>query len=132
MTRKAPRFPPAVAAALQQPVGRVSVRYTLPESLLLPSSADVPLMSTPYERVLATIALDTKRNVRFVRTGDHSEGTRAALASVDRLLTARSRRWQITLSWDHSKIAVEVEDATRPADSASRDRADGRHAPIGD
>jgi hypothetical protein len=114
MTRRVPAFPPDVATALQRPDGRVSVRYTPPAALALAPSGDLPLMSTAYERVLAAITLDSKLNVRFVRTGDAAEGTRVALASVARLWEAGSRRWQITLVWDPTEIFIEVHDAAVP------------------
>ena len=47
---------------------------------------DRMLMCTPYERVLAALVLDTKLNLRFVRTGSVAEGARVALVNVGALL----------------------------------------------
>ena len=105
-----PAFPPDVAAALQEPAGRVSVRYTHPASLELPLSMDRLLMSTPYERVLAALVLDTKLNLRFVRTGSRAEGARVALVDVGALLELGGRHWDVTLSWDPEELAIEVRD----------------------
>ena len=107
-----------MAAALQQPAGRVSVRYTLPASLTGPPDMDRMLMRTPYEQVLAAITLDTKLNVRFVRTGSAAEGARVALVNVGTLMDSGARHWAITLTWDAHELAVEVRDQhdehTRP------------------
>jgi hypothetical protein len=56
------------------------------------------------------IALDTKLNVRFIRTGTASEGSRVALANVATLFDVGSRHWHITLTWDPTEIAIEVRD----------------------
>ena len=85
-----PAFPPDVAAALQRPRARVTVRYTLPAAYTRPRAHDVMLMSTPYEAVLAVLMLDTKQTVRFVRTGSAAEG-RARRALPDRPRAARRR-----------------------------------------
>lgn len=105
-----PAFPPDVAAALQEPAGRVSVRYTHSAALALPLSMDRLLMSTPYERVLAALVLDTKLNLRFVRTGSAAEGARVALVNVGALLQTGGRHWDITLTWDPGELAIEVRD----------------------
>ena len=114
MTRRAPAFPPDVAAALQRSAGQVSVRYTLPGTLRQPPSRDLVLMITPYERVLASIVLDTKLNVRFVRTGSREEGARVALTSVSTLFETGSRHWDIALGWTPAEIAIEVRDHHAP------------------
>ena len=110
MGQAAPAFAPDVASTLQAPAGRVSVRYTCPASLTAPLTMDRMLMCTPYERVLAALVLDTKLNLRFVRTGDPAEGARVALADVAPLIDAGARHWDITLSWDADAIAVEIGD----------------------
>ena len=114
MTRGAPAFPPDVAAALQRPQGRVSVRYTLPQRLDGPPGIDMPLMETPYQEVLAALTLDTKGNLRFVRTGSRAEGARVALVNVAPLI-APGRHWDIALAWDADELTVSVrdQDATR-------------------
>ena len=48
-----PSFPPDVAAALQQPAGTASVRYTVSAALADGPQVDTVLMETPYESVLA-------------------------------------------------------------------------------
>ena len=78
MTARPPAFPPDVAEKLQRPEGRLTVNYTLPESLDGPPRMDMPLMETPYEEVLVALVLDTKLNLRFVRTGSRREGARRA------------------------------------------------------
>src|SRR5437763_16597226 len=93
MTRRAPAFPPDVAAALQRPAGRVSVGYTRAIKLNRPPVRDWVLMITPYEQVLAAIVLDTKLNLQFVRTGSRDEGARGALADVRALFETGSRHW---------------------------------------
>jgi hypothetical protein len=110
MSRIAPAFPPVVAAALQERSGSVTVRYTLADKYIraLPPS-DLVLMSTEYGRVLASISLDTKRQLRFVRTGDAGEGVRVARTDARPLLESGRRHWQITLTWDPDAIAVEAE-----------------------
>lgn len=113
-----PAFPPDVAAALQAPAGRVSVRYTMPAVLELPLTMDRLLMRTPYERVLAALVLDTKRNLRFVLTGSAAEGARVALVDVGMLVERGVRHWDIALRWDPDELAIEVRDQhdehTRP------------------
>ena len=47
----------------------MTVNYTLPRSLDGPPQFDMPLMETPYEESLVALVLDTKLNLRFVRTG---------------------------------------------------------------
>ena len=119
MTRRLhPAFPPDVAAALQAPAGRVAVRYTPPRTLAGPPPMDLMLMSTPRERVLAALILDTKLNLRFVRTGSAAEGARVALVNVGTLVDAGVRHWDITLTWDADELALAVRDQhderTRP------------------
>ena len=86
----------------------MTVNYTLPGSLDGPPRFDMPLMETPYEDVLVALVLDTKLNVRFIRTGDRAEGARVALTSVASLLDER-RHWRITLVWDPDEMSVAVE-----------------------
>lgn len=112
--RGPPAFPPDVAAALQEPAGRVSVRYTPPAALGTDLRMDRLLMSTAYERVLAALVLDTKRNLRFVRTGSAAEGARVALVDVALLVERGVRHWDIALSWDPDEIAIEVRDQHDP------------------
>lgn len=99
-----------MAAALQQPAGRVSVRYTLPASLTGPPPMDRMLMRTPYERVLAALVLDTKLNLRFVRTGSTAEGARVALVNVGALVERGVRHLDIALRWDADELALAVRD----------------------
>ena len=86
----------------------MTVNYTLPDSLHGPPGFDIPLMETPYEEVLAALVLDTKLNLRFIRTGSKAEGARVALVSVASLLDER-RRWRVTLEWDPDELSVFVE-----------------------
>jgi hypothetical protein len=86
----------------------VTVNYTLPGSLHGPPEFDMPLMETPYEEVLVALVLDTKLNLRFVRTGSRKEGARVALVNVRSLLDER-RHWRITLAWDLNDLSVSVE-----------------------
>jgi hypothetical protein len=86
------------------------VRYTLPASLTEPPAMDRMLMQTPYETVLAALVLDTKLNLRFVRTGSAAEGARVALVDVGALLDAGARHWDIALRWDPDELAIEVRD----------------------
>jgi len=129
MSQAAPAFAPDVAAALQAPAGRVSVRYTPPRSLARPLAMDRMLMCTPYERVLAALVLDTKLNLRFVRTGSAAEGARVALVNVASLIDGGARHWDVTLTWDAEEIAVEVrdqhDDQRRPLRGAWRAAHDG-------
>jgi hypothetical protein len=97
-----------VASALQQPRGEVSVRYTRPESLVAPLAMDRMLMQTPYEEVLAALVLDTKLNLRFIRTGSRAEGARVALVNVEPLMSAK--HWDIILAWDADGLSVSVRD----------------------
>ena len=109
MTSHPPRFPPDVAQALQRPVGKASVRYTVPERLASRPTVDTVLMETPYERVLAALTLDTKLNLRFVRTGSRAEGARVALVNVAPLLET-GRHWDIEMAWDADHLRVAVHD----------------------
>jgi len=84
------------------------VNYTLPETLAPPLDMDRMLMQTPYEDVLAALVLDTKLNLRFIRTGNPAEGARVALVNVASLLDGR-RHWRITLAWDPDDLSVSVE-----------------------
>ena len=111
--RGPPAFPPDVARALQRPEGRVSVRYTRAESLVGPPEMDLMLMQTPYEEVLAAVVLDTKLNLRFIRTGSRAEGARVALVNVEPLLDS-GRHWDITLAWDADGLSVSVRDQHDP------------------
>lgn len=110
MARLASAFPPDVAAALQRPAGRVSVRYTRPATRDWPPAMDVVLVSTPWERVLAAVVLDTKGSLRFVRTGSAAEGARVARTDARPLLAGGARHWDITLAWDAAALSVEVRD----------------------
>ena len=86
------------------------MRYTLPASLTGPPPMDRMLMQTPYEIVLAALTLDTKLNLRFVRTGNAAEGARVALVDVGGLVAAGVRHWDIALSWGRDGLAIEVRD----------------------
>jgi hypothetical protein len=113
VTRRRPSFPPDVADALQRPDGSASVRYTVSAALAHGPRVDTVLMETPYERVLAALTLDTKRNLRFVRTGSRDEGARVALVDIAPLLVA-GRHWQIDLTWDDQQLRVAVRDQHAP------------------
>lgn len=91
----------------------MSVRYTPPRSLTGAPEFDMPLMETPYEEVLAALTLDTKLNLRFVRTGSRAEGARVALVNVAPLIGA-GRHWDIALEWDADHLTVTVRDQHRP------------------
>jgi hypothetical protein len=107
VTRLRPSFPPDVADALQRPAGSVSVRYTVPAALAGGPRVDTVLMETPYETVLAALTLDTKLNLRFIRTGNRAEGARVALVHVAPLLAPRCH-WNIELAWDSDRMRVAV------------------------
>ena len=92
----------------------MSVRYTLPEPLAGPAAMDRVLMETPYEDVLVALTLDTKLNLRFVRTGSRAEGARVALVNVAPLIGA-GRHWDIALEWDPERVTVTVRDQHDPA-----------------
>jgi hypothetical protein len=109
MRRDRPSFPPGVARSLQEPSGSASVRYTLPAPLGGPPEMDMLLMATPYEAVLAALTLDTKLNLRFVRTGNRAEGARVAYVNVAALIGA-GRHWDISLAWDPEEMTIEVRD----------------------
>jgi len=96
-----------VARALQEPEGEVSFRYTHPAPLDGPPAFDTPLMQTPYEDVLASLTLDTKLNLRFVRTGSRTEGARVALVNVSSLV-GHERHWDVTLSWGSERLRIAV------------------------
>ena len=113
MSRLRPSFPPDVAAALQQPAGDVSVRYTVGASLAHGPRVDMVLMETPYEEVLAALTLDTKHNLRFVRTGSRREGARVALVNVSPLVVA-GLHWDVRMSWDAERMRVAVRDQQVP------------------
>ena len=113
MTRLRPSFPPDVAAALQEPEGEVSVRYTFGRRPDDPPQVDTLLMETPYARVLAALVLDTRNVLRFVRTGSRDEGARVALVDVSSLRDAK--HWDITLRWDADSLCVTVRDQQDPA-----------------
>jgi hypothetical protein len=107
VTRRRPSFPPDVAHALQRPAGSVSLRYTVPAALAGGPRINTALMETPYETVLASLTLDTKLNLRFIRTGNRAEGARVALVNVAPLLGA-GRHWNIELAWDSDQMRVAV------------------------
>jgi hypothetical protein len=113
VSRRRPSFPPDVAHALQRPAGSVSVRYTVPAALADGPGVDTVLMETPYETVLAALTLDTKLNLRFVRTGNRAEGARVALVNVAPLLAA-GRHWNIEMAWDADQLRVAVRDQHAP------------------
>jgi hypothetical protein len=102
-----PAFPPDVAEALQAHEGDVSFRYTHPAPLAGPPEFDTVLMITPYEEVLASLTLDTKLNLRFVRTGSRAEGARVALVNVNQLI-GKERHWDVSLSWNADGLRVTV------------------------
>jgi hypothetical protein len=110
VSRHRPSFPPDVANALQRPAGSVSVNYTVPAALAHGPQTDTILMETPYETVLAALVLDTKLNLRFVRTGSRAEGARVALVNIAPLLAAAARHWQIDMAWDADQLHVAVRD----------------------
>ena len=83
------------------------MNYTLSESVAPPLQMDRLLMETPYEDVLAALVLDTKLNLRFIRTGN-PEGARVAMVNVTSLFDER-RHWRITLAWDRDDMSVSVE-----------------------
>ena len=122
MRRLAPAFPPDVAAALQRPQGSVSVRDTVPGRLANGVQIDMPLMETPYEEVLVALTLDTKHNLRFVRTGSRREGARVALVNVDPLVVP-GLHWDIALTWDPERMRVSVRDQHDPATRPLEGRA---------
>ena len=68
---------------------------------------DTVLMETPYETVLAALTLDTKLNLRFIRTGNRAEGARVALVNVAPLLAPRCH-WDIELAWDSDRMRVAI------------------------
>lgn len=113
MSRLRPSFPPDVAAALQHPAGDVSVRYTVGGSVAHGPRVDTVLMETPYEEVLSALALDTKHNLRFVRTGSRREGARVALVNVSPLVVP-GLHWDIRMSWDPERMRVAVRDQQAP------------------
>lgn len=113
MSRLGPSFPPDVAAALQRPAGSVSVRYTVSARIARGLEFDAPLMETPYEEVLAALTLDTKHNLRFVRTGSRAEGARVALVNVSPLVV-EGAHWDIGLSWDPERMRVAVREQHAP------------------
>ena len=80
------------------------MNYTLPETLAPPLDMDRMLMQTPYEDVLAALVLDTKLNLRFIRTGNPAEGARVALVNVEPLLD--EKHWDVTLAWDADGLSV--------------------------
>ena len=84
------------------------MNYTLPRWLDGPPRFDMPLMETPYDDVLVALVLDTKLNLRFIRTGSRAEGARVALVDVAAVLDER-RHWRITLAWDPDDLSVSVE-----------------------
>ena len=88
----------------------MTVRYTAPASLTPELQMDRMLMQTSYDRVLAALVLDTKLNLRFIRTGSAAEGARVALVDVGMLVERGVRHWDIALSWDADEIAIEVRD----------------------
>jgi hypothetical protein len=103
-----PAFPPDIARTLQEPEGSVSFRYTHPAPLAEESpDFDTVLMMTPYERVLVSLTLDTKLNLRFVRTGSRAEGARVALVNVNQLI-GKERHWDVELSWDAEGLRITV------------------------
>jgi hypothetical protein len=63
-------------------------------------------MRTPHGRVLASVLLDTKGNLRFVRTGSREEGARVAMTPMGEVL--HERHWVITLEWDAERLAIAV------------------------
>ena len=106
-----------MARALQRPTGSVSVRYTLPASLAPRPRIHATLMETPYEDVLVALTLDTKANLRFVRTGSRAEGARVALVNVDDLIAPHAH-WDIALQWDEQHLALTVRDNDAPGGRA--------------
>jgi hypothetical protein len=110
VSRQRPAFPPDVAQALQRPAGSVAVRYTVPAALAHRPHMDTVLMETPYETVLAALILDTKHNLRFVRTGSRAEGVRVALVNIAPLLATAARHWHIDMTWDAEQLHVAVRD----------------------
>jgi hypothetical protein len=76
-------------------------------------------METPYEDVLAALTLDTKVNLRFVRTGSRAEGARVALVNVAPLLGA-SRHGDIGLRWDARPAGSDRARPARPRRARAR------------
>ena len=110
VSRDVARFPPDVAAALRQPAGRKSLRYTRARTLTGPQPWDLLLMSTPWpDGVFSALVLDTKLNLRFVRAG-RDEGTRVALVNIGALIELGAKHWDIALEWDPDTLAIEVRD----------------------
>ena len=109
MAKGPPAFPPDVAAALQEPAGAVSVRWTPPGRLARERAMDVVVMETPWEDVLAALVLDTKDSLRFIRTGSRTEGARVARTPVGHLV-GTAEHWHIELRWDQDSIEVTARD----------------------
>jgi hypothetical protein len=124
VTRRRPSFPPDVADALQRPGGSVSFRYTVSAALAHGPRVDTVLMETPYERVLAALTLDSKGNLRFIRTGSRDEGARVALVNIAPLLVAGCH-WQIDLTWDDQQLRV----AVREQHTSTGTQLEGRWPP---
>jgi hypothetical protein len=93
------------------------VRYTVPASLAPRPRIRATLMETPYEDVLVALTLDTRGNLRFVRTGSRVEGARVALVNVSELIAPHAH-WDIALEWDAEHLSVTVRDNDDPSGPA--------------
>jgi hypothetical protein len=80
-----------------------------PAALARGPRVDTVLMETPYQQVLAALTLDTKLNLRFVRTGSRTDGARIALVNIAPLLAAGCH-WNIDLGWDAAQLHLAVGD----------------------
>ena len=124
MSQQIRRFPPDVARSLQEPEGAVTVHYTHPGPLEGPPPMDRMLMQTPYEEVLAALVLDTKLNLRFIRTGSRREGARVALVNLSPFVRG-GRHWLIGMAWSLDEMSVSVRDL----DSSGGRALEGRWPP---
>ena len=111
MASRPPAFPPDVARRLQESEGSVSFRYTLAKPLNQPPERDTVLMETPNERVLTSMCLDTKLNLRLTRVSC-AEGARTVYVPVVALRGAR--HWDVSLSWNTSEMKIGVRDRLDP------------------
>ena len=100
----------------------MSVHYTHAAPLTEePMDMDRLLMETPYEDVLAALVLDTKLNLRFIRTGNRAEGARVAMVNV-RSLIGSGRHWIVGLRWDPEEMEIAVHDQDEPGARVLRGR----------
>jgi hypothetical protein len=109
VSKQVPRFPPPVAARLQEPSGDVTVHVTPGAWTRRESDFRWLLMSVEDQPVRAHLILDAEHSLRFYRTAPGLPML-TAKTQVDALMEERS--WVVELRWSEESVEVSARAAS--------------------